>query len=125
MQDLQTELQSVNEQLAALNKRKQQLESQLKPLALAKVRELVAIYGLTQAQVGLSSMSRVQAKPSRKMGVTTFYDPNRGLAWDGTLSGKGRKPDWINKAIADGTIEHFRVKIQSSTPVATAPASNA
>ena len=59
-------------------------------------------------------MSRNPLPPSTKR-PTTFYDPNRGLSWDGTLSGKGRKPDWIKAAIEDGTIEFFRVNVQRAS----------
>jgi DNA-binding protein H-NS len=108
------EIQDLDRQIAELQSRRDALLFEHKQKAIHTVRQLVKQFGLTHAQVGLSSISRTKLR-SKTMRPTTFYDSNRGLAWDGSLSGMGRKPDWIRQAIADKTVESFRVMVQSNT----------
>lgn len=107
------EIRALDQQIAQLSARRDELFRIKRREAVALAKSLVEQFQLTPAQVNLSSLSRSQA-PLKLKRPTTFYDPNRGLAWDGTLSGKGRKPEWIKAAIADGTIEFFRVQVQRS-----------
>ena len=105
------EIRALDQQISQLRAQRDELFKFQKAEAVKLVRSLVNQFQLTPAQVNLSSRSRSQA-PVKLKRPTTFYDPNRGLSWDGTLSGKGRKPDWIKAAIEDGTIEFFRVNVQ-------------
>ena len=105
------EIRALDEQISQLRARREELFKVQKTEAMSLVRSLVNQFQLTPAQVNLSSLSRSQA-PVKLKRPTTFYDPNRGFSWDGTLSGKGRKPEWIKAAIEDGTIEFFRVNVQ-------------
>ena len=105
------EIRALDQQISQLRAQRDELFKFQKAEAVKLVRSLVNQFQLTPAQVNLSSLSRSQA-PVKLKWPTTFYDPNRGLSWDGTLSGKGRKPDWIKAAIEDGTIEFFRVNVQ-------------
>jgi DNA-binding protein H-NS len=105
------EIRALDQQISQLRAQRDELFKFQKAEAVKLVRSLVNQFQLTPAQVNLSSLSRSQA-PVKLKRPTTFYDPNRGLSWDGTLSGKGRKPDWIKAAIEDGTIEFFRVNVQ-------------
>ncbi|BEU98905.1 H-NS histone family protein (plasmid) [Acidovorax sp. DW039] len=109
-----TEIQELDRQIAELQARRDKLVREHKSEAIKTARQLVEQFSLTPAQVGLGSISRKPLPPSTKR-PTTFYDPNRGLSWDGSLSSRGRKPAWIAQAIADKTIEFFRVKVQSAT----------
>lgn len=109
---MNTEIRDLDRQIAELQARRDKLVREKKGHALQTVRELVAQFGLTPAQVGLGSLSRRPLPASTKR-PTTFYDPNRGLAWDGSLNGEGRKPAWIRQAVEDNTIESFRVMVQS------------
>ena len=110
-----TEIRSLDQQIAQLQARRDELFRSKRKEAVAAARTLVEQFQLTPAQVNLSSLSRSQA-PAKLKRPATFYDPNRGLSWDGTITGKGRKPDWIKAAIEDGTIEHFRIQIQRANP---------
>jgi len=105
------EIRALDQQISQLRAQREELFRIQKAEVVKLVRSLVNQFQLTPAQVNLSSLSRSQASVKLKR-PTTFYDPNRGLSWDGTLSGKGRKPDWIKAAIEDGTIEFFRVNVQ-------------
>lgn len=108
------EIRALDQQISQLRAQRDELFKIQKAEAVKLVRSLVNQFQLTPAQVNLSSLSRSQA-PVKLKRPTTFYDPNRGLSWDGTLSGKGRKPDWIKAAIEDGTIEFFRVNVQRAS----------
>ncbi len=105
------EILALDQQIAQLRARRDELFKTQKAEAIRVVRSMVDEFQLTPAQVNLSSLSRSHA-PVKLKRPTTFYDPNRGLSWDGTLTGKGRKPEWIKAAIEDGTIEFFRVSVQ-------------
>lgn len=111
---MNTEIRDLDRQIAELQHRRDNLVREYKSQAIQTARKLVSEFGLTPAQVGLGSISRKPLAPTTKR-PTTFYDPNRGLAWDGTLSGPGRKPAWIVQAIQDKTIESFRVMVQSAS----------
>jgi DNA-binding protein H-NS len=108
------EIRALDEQISQLQSRREELFKAQRAEAIRVVRTLVDQFQLTPSQVNLSSLSRSLA-PVKLKRPTTFYDPNRGLAWDGSLSGKGRKPDWIKAAVEDGTIEFFRVNIQRAS----------
>lgn len=110
------EIKAIDQQIAELQARRDRLVHDYKRQAIDTARQLVAQFGLTPAQVGLGSISRKPLPPSTKR-PTTFYDPNKGLAWDGSLNSRGRKPAWIQQAIEDGTIESFRVMVQSAVEV--------
>ena len=105
------EIRALDQQISQLRAQRDELFKIQKAEAVKLVRSLVNQFQLTPAEVNRSSLSRSQA-PVKLKRPTTFYDPNRGLSWDGTLSGKGRKPEWIKAAIEDGTIEFFRVSVQ-------------
>ena len=108
------EIRALDQQISQLRAQRDELFKIQKVEADKLVRSLVNQFQLTPAQVNLSSLTPSQA-PVKLKRPTTFYDPNRGLSWDGTLSGKGRKPDWIKAAIEDGTIEFFRVNVQRAS----------
>lgn len=111
-----TEIRELDRQIAELQARRDKLVREHKSQAIQTARQLVAQFGLTPAQVGLGSISRKPLPPATKR-PTTFYDPNTGSAWDGSLSGRGRKPAWIQQAIEAKTIESFRVMVQSAADV--------
>ena len=112
---MQAEIKELDRQIAELQARRDALFKEYKNQAIQTARQLVEQYGLTPIQVGLGSISRNPLQPSTKR-PTTFYYPNRGLSWDGSMAGRGRKPAWIVKAIEDKTIEFFRVQVQSAEP---------
>lgn len=110
------ELKQLDEQIAELQQRRAALFNQLKPQALEQARRIVEDFNLTASQIGLTSMSRKPLSLSTPKRPVTFYDPNTGRKWDGALSSRGRKPDWIKEAISNGTVEHFRVQLVQALP---------
>ena len=107
-----SEIRAINEQIARLQAQRDALFKEKRSEAIAQARALVAQFGLTPAQVNLTSMSRAPLQSTAHR-PTTFYDPNRGLSWNGEIKAKGRKPTWIQAAIQDGSIEQYRVKTGS------------
>ncbi len=79
-------------QKAALEQQLEAAHLAEKTAVIAQVREIVATYGLTAADIGL------KAKPGKngqaKSVVPPKYrDPKTGATW----SGRGRAPAWVGK----------------------------
>lgn len=79
------------ELLAQKQKLEEQLESvRLKELeqVIAQVKQIVADYGLTAEDVGLSSKGKAKG---RRTVAPKYRDPKTGATW----TGRGRAPAWI------------------------------
>lgn len=75
---------------------KQKLEEQLEAVRLkefeqvvAQVKQIIADYGLTAADIGLASKSKVKGK--RTSVAPKYQDPKTEATW----TGRGRAPAWI------------------------------
>ena len=86
---------------------------------VAKIKDAIAHYGLTAADLGLSKPARKQvsvAKPAKKArkgsaagksGRPAKYQDDQGRAW----SGIGKRPGWFKAALAAGkTADDLLVK---------------
>jgi DNA-binding protein H-NS len=89
-------------QKAALEKQIAEAQTQERASAIAQIKDLMAQYGLSAADLGGKS---VPAKPSGKKGPRTgskvpakYRDPATGQAW----SGRGLHPKWLQAALAQG-----------------------
>jgi DNA-binding protein H-NS len=69
--------------------------------AIAQVRQLMAQYGLTAADIGGTprpqSLRSMAAKPASKV-AAKYRDPATGATW----SGRGLQPKWLKSALAAG-----------------------
>ena len=82
--------------------------------AITDVKQKIALYGLTAADLGLAKSSggpggsRVRrTKSAAAKSPVKFRGPN-GETWSG---GRGRKPQWVVQALKDGrNLEEFAVK---------------
>ncbi len=86
--------QSVRAQIAKLEREAESLRRQELKSVIAQVREVIAQYGLTAADLGLGAgRGRASAgKPRRAgAGVAKYRDPKTGQTW----TGRGRPPAWI------------------------------
>jgi DNA-binding protein H-NS len=86
--------QSVRAQIAKLEQEAEALRRQELKSVIAQVREVIAQYGLTAADLGLAGGRRVvrTGKPSRAAaGAAKYRDPKSGQTW----TGRGRPPAWI------------------------------
>lgn len=76
--------------------------------AIADIKEKIALYGLTAADLGLARPAgpgSARAKPAKA--AVKYRGPN-GETWSG---GRGRKPQWVQQALQQGRdLEEFAVK---------------
>lgn len=92
-----TTYQSVRAQIAKLEKQAESLRRNELKNVIAKVREVIAQYGLTAADLGLGGARGGRklrgAKKARcaSAGVAKYRDPATGQTW----TGHGRPPAWI------------------------------
>jgi DNA-binding protein H-NS len=89
----------------ALEREIEQTKREERAEAIAKVRSLMAEYGLTLADLS-------GAKPARKSGAPTgkvaakYRDQATGDTW----SGRGLQPNWLKAALAAGrSLDDFKV----------------
>jgi DNA-binding protein H-NS len=89
--------QAVRAEIAKLEKQAEELRRQELRTIIAQVRQVVADYGLTAADIGLaggrarSVARKAPARASRSAGVAKYRDPKSGQTW----TGHGRPPAWI------------------------------
>jgi DNA-binding protein H-NS len=121
---LGTSLQAINAQIAALQAKADAIRKQEVGEVVAKIKEAIAHYGLTAADLGLSASgtkapkapkTAKAGKPGRKPRAKTAVKPVRAAKYaDGqgrTWSGIGKRPDWFKVALAAGkTSEELLVK---------------
>ena len=83
---------------------------------LAEVKPKIAKYGITAAQLGLSTDSSAPGKTlsGKKEKVVIYRNiNNHKQTWSG--SSRGVKPQWVKDAIGDGNLEQHRVKPDHAT----------
>jgi DNA-binding protein H-NS len=90
--------QAVRAQIAKLEREAEELRRQELKNVIAQVRQAIADYGLTAADLGLAGRGRKAgakaAAPRRESGVAKYRDPKTGQTW----TGRGRPPAWIANA---------------------------
>lgn len=99
-------LQELLQQKEALEREIEQTKKRERADAIAKVRSLMAEYGLTLADLGGKA---APAAPSAKSGgkVPAKY---RNVTTGETWSGRGLQPNWLKAALAGGrTLDDFKV----------------
>lgn len=117
-------LSSIRKQIAALEKKAQDLIKKESAQAIAKAREIITNYGLTAEDLGLSagrktrkspSGSRAQADKQRKApGAPMYRDLETGKTW----TGRGKPPTWI-AGLADRT--PFLIAVQDESAASAKP----
>ncbi len=121
---LGTSLQAINAQIAVLQAKADAIRKQEVGEVVAKIKEAIAHYGLTAADLGLSASGTTAhktkntpkaGKPGRKPRATTARKPARAAKYTDsqgrTWSGVGKRPDWFKAALAAGkTAEELLVK---------------
>ena len=100
--------------LQSLLREKQELEQRIaavqreeRGLAISKIRELMAQYGLTVEDLGKSMAAPNRPAVNKGVKVAPKYrDPETGDSW----SGRGLKPKWLQARLKEGrALEDFRV----------------
>jgi len=73
---------------------------------IGEVRSKMEFYGLTIQDMGFSTNTRLVSKSDPSQSIIKYKSPD-GQGWTG---GRGRKPDWVMKALAEGkSLEDFAV----------------
>ena len=105
-----TSLQAINAQIAALQAKADALRKKEVSGVVAKIKDAIAHYGLTAADLGLGkpagkpALVAKTAKKTRKgptagkSGRPAKYQDDQGHTW----SGIGKRPDWFKAALAAG-----------------------
>lgn len=90
-------IQELLAQKAALEKQIADAQRAARTEALTKVRELMAEYGLTAADLTGRVVSAPKAEAPKKV-AAKYRDPATGQSW----TGRGLKPKWLQQAINEG-----------------------
>ncbi|MBK7615524.1 MAG: H-NS histone family protein [Vitreoscilla sp.] len=92
-----TSIQDLLAQKAALEKQIAEAQRAARTDAIAKVKALMAEYGLTAADLAGKAPTAPKAEGSKKV-AAKYRDPASGQAW----TGRGLKPKWLQAALASG-----------------------
>jgi DNA-binding protein H-NS len=84
-------------QKAALEQQIADVQREQRSDAVAKVKAMMAEYGLTLADLGSSGKAAAPKKATSKV-AAKFHNPATGDTW----SGRGLKPKWLTAALASG-----------------------
>ena len=99
-------IQDLLAQREALDKKIAEARKEERAAAVATVRSLVAEFKLTAADAGFEKGQRGRR---RGPGTGTVKPKFRGPGGE-TWAGRGRKPKWLEKALAAGrSLEEFRI----------------
>jgi DNA-binding protein H-NS len=90
-------IQELLAQKAALEKKIAEAQRNAKADAIAKVKALMAEYGLTAADLSGKAPSAAKAEGAKKV-AAKYRDPATGQTW----TGRGLKPKWLTAALAGG-----------------------
>lgn len=102
LQDLNAQIQKNEEQIAQLRKQAEELRNHERSGIIEQMRQQIAEYGLTAADLKLSERASRTTKVSQKTKKTPApakYQNADGQTWSG---GRGRKPGWVTEALAAG-----------------------
>lgn len=90
-------IQELLAQKAELERRIADAQRTARADAIAKVKSLMAEYGLTAADLAGRAAAAPKAEGTRKV-AAKYRDPASGQTW----TGRGLKPKWLQAALASG-----------------------
>jgi DNA-binding protein H-NS len=98
-------IQELLAQKAALEKKIAEAQRTAKADAIAKVKALMAEYGLTAADLAGKTAATPKADAGKKV-AAKYRDPSTGQTW----TGRGLKPKWLQAALTSGkSIEDYAI----------------
>jgi DNA-binding protein H-NS len=92
-----TNIQELLAQKAALEKQIAEAQRAARADAIAKVKSLMAEYGLTAADLAGRAPAAPKAEGTKKV-AAKYRDPATNQTW----TGRGLKPKWLQAALAEG-----------------------
>ena len=102
----QESLDSIKAEIAKLQARAEEILRAEKAEAIATAKELVRKYEITARDLGLAGNSENFFKKPRKSAEAKYRDAQSGATW----SGRGRKPKWVEDALAAGrTLDDLKI----------------
>ena len=103
------DIQALQEEKAAIERKIEQARAAARDGAISKIIAIMAEAGVSAADLGFTPPSRpASSKPRRGKSnrPPKYVDPATGQTW----VGRGKRPDWINAAVANGAkLEAFAV----------------
>jgi DNA-binding protein H-NS len=95
-------------EIAALQKRAEATHSKEKAEVVGRIKEAIAVYGLTAQDLGLARGAKAAVaakKPSRvRKNMDAKYRDDAGNTW----GGRGPRPKWLRDALGAGKVlQHF------------------
>lgn len=103
--DINAEIKKHEDHLAGLRKQANDFRNQELAGIIDDIRKKIAEYGLTAADLKLSSRGP-KARAAKSIAPAKYRGPN-GETWSG---GRGRKPGWVMEALASGkSISDFEI----------------
>ena len=93
-----TKLQDLLAKREALEREIEQTKREERADAIARVRALMAEYGLTLADLGAAKPAKKPTAGSGAKVAPKYRDPASGQTW----SGRGLQPNWLKAALAGG-----------------------
>lgn len=82
---------ALKQQIAELEKKADEARQAEVAQALAQVKELITLYGLSARDLGFSARPKGQRSSSHVVGIPKYRDPKTGRTW----TGRGKPPTWI------------------------------
>ncbi len=106
-------------QKEALEKQIQEAQRAARGEALAKIKELMSVHGLTVADLagkaGFSAVSKTDVVATPKKVAAKYRNPETGDTW----TGRGLKPKWLQQALAEGkSLDEFLLPVESAEAAA-------
>lgn len=103
MEDVSKQIQSIDDQIAALAKQKLDLLEQTRGADLDTCKRLIKQHGFTKSELGfVGKAGTAKGKATSTSGKAKYANPEDKTA---TWNGHGRKPGWFVEALAKGVKE--------------------
>lgn len=101
------ELEKIQQQIADLQKKAHEIAAKNKSQVIDEIKAKIALYGLTASDLGLvGTRTRAAGETKARKPVAVKYKHG-----DDTWTGRGMKPKWVTKYLADGgKLESLLVK---------------
>lgn len=106
--DINSQIKKNEEHIAQLRKQAEELRNRERAGVIEEVRQKIAEFGLTAADLKLSTRTPGKRSVSAAPAKAAKYRGPAGESWSG---GRGRKPRWVTEALAAGkSLSDYEIK---------------